>query len=132
MHEWALAEAVMSTASRIAEQEGLKRISEVDVRIGELQQIDLEAFRLALSEIARQVSEEIRFNIEFEKAEFRCRVCGNRWPFESEKLNADAKEAIHVIPEVAHVFIKCPRCGSPDFEVIRGRGVWVEGVKGER
>lgn len=118
--------------SRIAEQEGLKRIFEVDIRIGELQQIDLEVFGLALSEAARPLWGEIRFNIEFEKAGFKCRVCGAEWPFEPRVLDADSREAIHVIPEVAHVFIKCPRCGSSDFEIVKGRGVWVEGIKGER
>lgn len=127
-----MAEAVVSAISRIAEQEGLKIISEVNIRIGELQQIDLEVFRLALSETSRRISWEIKFNIEFERAEFRCRMCGNQWPFKPEILDADVKEAIHVIPEVAHAFMKCPRCGSPDFEIIKGRGIWVEGIKGER
>lgn len=132
MHEWALAEAVVSTLSKIAEREGLKKISEVDIRIGELQQIDVEAFRLALTEAARRISGEVKFNIEFERAEFRCGVCGIEWPFKTEILDADVKEAIHVIPEVAHVFLKCPRCGSSDFEIVKGRGVWVKGIKGER
>jgi len=37
MHEWALADAVVTTALKVAENEGLKEISEIIVKIGELQ-----------------------------------------------------------------------------------------------
>lgn len=123
---------MVSAVSKIANREGMKRISEVNIRIGELQQIDLEIFELALSEVARPLWGEIRFNVEFEKAGFKCRACGTEWPFDPGNLDADVKEAIHVIPEVAHAFLKCPKCGSSDFEIDKGRGIWVEGVKGER
>jgi hydrogenase nickel incorporation protein HypA/HybF len=33
---------------------------------------------------------------------------------------------------MAHVYLKCAKCGSPDFEVIKGRGVWLSTIKGER
>jgi Zn finger protein HypA/HybF involved in hydrogenase expression len=31
---------------------------------------------------------------------------------------------------MAHVYIKCTECDSPDFEVTQGRGVWLETIKG--
>ncbi len=66
------------------------------------------------------------------KAELKCRACEHRWFFEREKLDASVAEAIHFVPEVAHTYIKCSKCGSPDFEVVEGRGVWLESVKGVR
>jgi len=132
VHEWALAEAVISTASRIAEEERLKKIFEVRVKIGELQQIDLEAFKFALSQISSQYSMNAKFELDVEKAEFMCRACGHVWQFDKSALDKDAQEAVHVIPEVAHVFIRCPKCGSPDFEIVKGRGIWIESVRGER
>jgi len=50
--------------------------------------------------------------------------------FKKKELNEDASEAIHFIPEIAHTYIKCPKCRSPDFEVLQGRGVWLESIKG--
>ena len=44
----------------------------------------------------------------------------------------DVREAIHFVPEIAHTYIKCPKCGSPDFEVVQGRGVWLESIKGAK
>ncbi|MCR6622962.1 MAG: hydrogenase/urease maturation nickel metallochaperone HypA, partial [archaeon YNP-LCB-024-027] len=70
------------------------------------------------------------FKIEIDEAEMMCRKCGYKWKFRSEGLSEDVKEAIHFIPEVAHTFMRCPKCGSPDFEVISGRGVWIESISG--
>lgn len=131
MHEWALAEAVISTISRLAESEGLREIKEVKLKIGELQQIELEVFKFALTQLRdSSLLKNARFNIEVVNAEIKCRNCGFRWSLEKEKIKGDVAEAIHFIPEVIHAFIRCPKCGSPDFEVIGGRGVWIEDLKG--
>ena len=45
-------------------------------------------------------------------------------------MTEEISEAIHFVPEMAHVYIKCKECGSPDFEVIEGRGVWLATIKG--
>ena len=51
---------------------------------------------------------------------------------ETELRDDDAAEAIHFVPELAHAFMRCPDCGSPDFEVAAGRGVAISGIEGER
>jgi hydrogenase nickel incorporation protein HypA/HybF len=132
MHEWALAEAVISTVSQIAEKEGLKKVSEVDIKIGELQQIELDILEFALSQLKTPESKNVKFNIETVRAELRCRVCGHQWIFSKERLNKDVAEAIHFVPEIAHTYVKCPKCGSPDFEILHGRGIWLESIKGVR
>ena len=130
MHEWALAEAVISATCQIAEEEGLKRVTEVKIRLGELQQVELDIFEFALSQLKNAKLNSTKFNIEKVKAELRCRVCGHVWSFEDVELGEDVKEAIHFLPEIAHAYVKCPECGSPDFEVLKGRGVWVESIEG--
>lgn len=130
MHEWALAEAVIAAASEIAEKEKLEEVKEVRIRVGELQQVDLDVFEFALSQLKPPTFRGTTFKVEVTKAELKCRVCGNKWSFNKERLGEDASEAMHFVPEVAHAYIKCPKCGSPDFEIVEGRGVWLEGVKG--
>jgi len=131
MHEWALAEAVISTVSQLAEKEGLNEVTEVKLKVGELQQIELDVLKFALSQLkTSKLLKNARFDIETVKAELKCRVCGYKWIFRKEKIDEDVAEAIHFIPEMAHTYIKCPNCGSPDFEIVRGRGVWLESVKG--
>ncbi len=132
MHEWALAEAVIKTASEIAKKEGLKQVTEVSVKIGELQQIERPIFRFALAQIKPDNFKDAKFRISTAKTTLKCRVCGNTWTYDKKKMDKATAEAIHFIPEVAHTYMKCPKCGSPDFEITQGRGVWLESIKGAR
>jgi hydrogenase nickel incorporation protein HypA/HybF len=130
MHEWALAEAVISAASETAEKEGLEQVTEVKIKIGELQQIEQNILEFALSQLKTVKLKDAKFTIEKIKAKLKCRVCGFQWTFNKEDLDKNTSEAIHFVPEIAHTYVKCPKCGSPDFEVLEGRGVWLESIKG--
>jgi hydrogenase nickel incorporation protein HypA/HybF len=132
MHEWALAEAVIKAATEIAQKEGLKQVTEVSVKIGELQQVERPIFRFALAQLKPASFKNAKFRIAAAKTTLKCRVCGTTWLFSKNKLNKETAEAIHFVPEVAHTYIKCPKCGSPDFEIAEGRGVWLETIKGAK
>jgi hydrogenase nickel incorporation protein HypA/HybF len=130
MHEWALAEAIISSVSQIAETEGLKEVKEVRIKVGELQQVEIDILEFALSELKMDKLKNAKFIVETVKAELRCRACGHKWVFNKNELDEEKTEAIHFVPETVHAYIKCPRCGSPDFEILQGRGVWLESVRG--
>ena len=135
MHEWALAEGVIATALDAGEKEGLGTITKIVVRIGELQRIQEDVFRQALEEVMpdsepRLAATEIV--LEIQPARFRCRPCQHRYTLADtgSGLDHEALESIHFIPELAHIFMECPSCHSPDFEVVEGRGVWIETLEG--
>jgi len=135
MHEWALAEAVIEAAVEESRKGGLAAVTEILVKVGELQQLELELFRSALDELAKEHSEDTvlqhaRIVLEPEPALFKCRVCGHKWVFKAANLQADEGEAVHFAPEVAHAYLRCPECKSPDFEVLQGRGVTIQRIKG--
>jgi hydrogenase nickel incorporation protein HypA/HybF len=130
MHEWALAEAIIMTANQIAEKEQLKEVTEVKIRIGELQQVERDILLFAISELKPEIFKNSKFKILTAKTKLKCRICGNIWQFQKEKFDENTREAIHFIPEVAHSFVKCPSCASPDFEIVVGRGIWLEKIKG--
>jgi hydrogenase nickel incorporation protein HypA/HybF len=130
MHEWALAEAILASAKQVAEQENLKEVTEVTIKVGELQQVEPPILRFALSQMKPEIFKNTKFRILKAKSTLKCRVCGTTWQFSLKKLDKATAEAIHFVPEVAHSFVKCPKCGSPDFEIVSGRGVWLEDIKG--
>ncbi|MCK4433252.1 MAG: hydrogenase nickel incorporation protein HypA [Methanomicrobia archaeon] len=131
MHEWALAEAVISTALEASKEKNVKEIRELRITMGELQQIDLEIFEFALNEIIKShdILKKTKIKIEIENAFFRCNVCGHEWKFTKDKLSFEESESIHFIPEIVHTYLRCPQCSSPDFEVIKGRGVWLDSIE---
>lgn len=137
MHELALAEAVITTALEVAEKENMSAVTRIDVRIGELQHIKKEVFEFALQEVMPQSEPRLsatEFQLEIEPARFRCRACRHPFAMDSgaSALGADEAEAIHFVPELAHAFLRCPACRSPDFEVVQGRGLMIETIEGER
>lgn len=130
MHEWALADAVISTVERLYEENGRKRVLSVQVLIGELQHIEMEVFSMGLQNLLseRPFSYDV-FHFETEKASFRCNACGSEWLLEEHAgLGEEELEAIHFLPEAAHVYMRCPACGSPDFVLERGRGVTIKSI----
>ncbi len=137
MHELALAEAVVGATLDVAEKEGLTRVTKLVVQIGELQTIEEEIFEFALGEVmpaAEPRLASMRITLETVPARFRCRPCEREFTIAESggPRNEDESEAIHFVPELAHAYLRCPRCNSPDFETIEGRGVTIASVEGER
>jgi hydrogenase nickel incorporation protein HypA/HybF len=130
MHEWALAEAVAATVDRVLREHRGARLLAVTVRIGELQRIEREVFEQGLEACLqdRPYGPEL-FRYEIEEASFRCNLCGREWPLGSVAgLGQEELEAIHFLPETAHVYLRCPECGSPDFRLHSGRGIGVASI----
>ena len=137
MHEWALVESILTTSIEAAEREGLKKIKEINIGIGELQQIAIEAFEFAFEELIKSLDDKlkgVKIRFKIEKSNLICNNCGHEWSFDDLKkdINEDESEAIHFIPEVAFVHSRCPKCNSPDFEISKGRGVSILSIKGEK
>ncbi len=132
MHEWALAEAILTSAKEYAQKEGLQSVSEVTIKVGELQGVEARILRFALKQMQEGIFKETKFRILKAKSTLKCRVCATTWQYNPKKVDKAAAEAIHFIPEVAHTYIKCPKCGSPDFEIASGRGVWIESIQGAK
>lgn len=136
MHEFALAEAVITTALREARREGIERIHLIEVRIGELQRIQADSFEFALREVLPAREPRLagtRLVLKIEPARFRCRPCSHEFTLAEAggPQGDDESEAIHFIPELAHAFLECPGCHSPDFELLQGRGVSIGSIEGE-
>jgi hydrogenase nickel incorporation protein HypA/HybF len=134
MHEWALAESVIKAAVEHASDQKLKKLKEAGVVFGELQAIDGEIFSFALEELRKQFpgAGACKFKIIKEPAAFRCKACAHEFPLKGLRKTKDEAEFIHFVPEMAHTFLKCPKCKSPDFEIAKGRGVSISYIKGSK
>jgi hydrogenase nickel incorporation protein HypA/HybF len=128
MHELALAEAVVAAAVETAGKNGIAKVTRIEVRVGELQRIEHEAFRFAIEGLTGAT-----VDVQAERARFACRRCGLAYGLDDtpSPRNDEALEAIHFIPELAHAFCRCPGCASPDFTVTSGRGVTLGAIDGD-
>ncbi|MEM0017428.1 MAG: hydrogenase nickel incorporation protein HypA [Candidatus Korarchaeum sp.] len=136
MHEWSLAEAILEAIIPIVKHESAGRVSEVEIVYGEMMELELDILRFALEELSKGTPlEGSRFMFREEKASFRCNSCGYKWDFEQahdtlpedlgirEGTSGDRESPIHFIPDLAQALMRCPSCGSRDFEVESGRGL---------
>ncbi|OGS59160.1 MAG: hypothetical protein A3J79_04380 [Elusimicrobia bacterium RIFOXYB2_FULL_62_6] len=133
MHEWALAESVVKAAREHAAGSKLRAVLEVGVVLGELQAIDKDIFSFALAELGKSFAGEFarcRFKLLKEPAAFKCRACSKTFTLKVLKKTPQEGEYIHFIPEMAHTFLKCPKCKSPDFDITAGRGVYIKHIRG--
>lgn len=144
MHEWALASSIVLTAKKILVEKGYKRLKGVKVVVGELSQIDIEILRDALKNLFKEeFNKYVEIGVEVEKAKLRCSTCGYEFGFQDvweqlkqlfcpdSKPGEECENPIHYVPELASSFVKCPKCGSPDLEIISGRGVWIKSLEVE-
>lgn len=121
MHEWALAESVIKSI----ENNKIEN-KEIKVLLGELQDVDGEIFKFAIDELLKQKNKKIKYKIVVDKSLFRCNNCKNEFDMSVvKKKNKIEKENIHFVPEMVKVFVKCPKCNSIDFEIVKGRGVLI-------
>ncbi len=135
MHELALADSVVKAALSAADDAGLDRIERIVVKVGELQQIERDLFEFSLTTVIPTQEPRLEgtvFDVSEEPVRFECRSCQKAYGRDDVDLDVDADEgeAIHLIPELSHAFMRCPACGSPDFEILAGRGVTLERIEG--
>jgi hydrogenase nickel incorporation protein HypA/HybF len=128
MHEWALAEATVETVRSFAAG---RRVVSVQLAFGELQQVDRDIFVAAVAECTAGTGIDASvFRVEEEPARFACRACGLAWALaDVAGLTENEREAVHLLPEAAHAYLRCPGCGSTDFDVVAGRGVTVTAIE---
>ncbi|MCS7165855.1 MAG: hydrogenase/urease maturation nickel metallochaperone HypA [Candidatus Calescibacterium sp.] len=118
MHEFALAKALKQTITSKYNDH-----SKFIVYIGQIQNIELEVFKAALSEEVHDLNISLIF--QEVPAKIRCNICGYEFLYNSLGLSDDQQEDIHFLPEAIYVYVKCPKCKSNDFEVVEGRGIFI-------
>lgn len=133
MHEWAFAEGIIKTVEEEAIKNRFKKLSKIYIVMGELQGIDKDIVSFALENLKKgTIMEKAVFEFKDEEMEFECRNCGFVWKIDRNgDIDELIKESIHFVPEAAHSFISCPECGSKDFEITKGRGVYISRIDGE-
>ncbi len=127
MHEVALMEAVVKMASQLAEHKEIDEVRAVHIKSGGLQNMDDDSLRFIFERLRKGRIKDAELIIEKIPAELRCNACHNVWVFDKSGLDDDSLESIHFMPELVHAFERCI-CGSRDFEILKGRGIWLAGV----
>lgn len=104
---------LMVQLERIAAEQGLLRITRVEVVCGEMQQVVPESLHLAFDAITEDtIAGGATLVLEEESLEAVCRSCGNRF-----------------VPQIDDFL--CPECRVADVEIVSGRDIVLRSIEGE-
>lgn len=133
MHEWSIAEGIVDVLLEIFKN---RKLREVDIKIGELRDLDLDVLRSALNILSESSGlRDLKFNLHVSRARFRCLTCSEEWSLEKalemveETVGAgsivieegEPELPLHFIPSLIVGLLKCPSCGMMDIAVDSGR-----------
>jgi len=133
LHEWSIAEGIVDVLLEMFKD---KKLREVDIKIGELRDLDLDVLRSALNILSESRSlKGLKFNLHVSKARFKCLNCGEEWGLEKalemveETIGAESviieesgsELPLHFIPSLIIGLQKCPSCGMMDIAIDSGR-----------
>ena len=110
MHEFSIALNIVDIASKTAKEANAGKINEVEIEIGILSGVVMEALRFALeSAVKDTIMENADIIINEIKAKALCNECNNE--FEPDGYIA-----------------QCPACGSFNYDIIHGRELRVKSI----
>jgi len=141
LHEWSLAEAVVNSLIKLAEDRGAVAFKEVEIAYGEIMELEASIFKTAFEELSKgTLVEGAKLVLKEEKAKFRCNACGAEWDFGtveevlSDEFNVieeplgEKESPLHFLPHLAPALFRCPSCGSRDFDLVSGKGLRITRV----
>jgi hydrogenase nickel incorporation protein HypA/HybF len=110
MHEFSIALNIVDIASKTAKEANAEKIKEVEIDVGVLSGVILEALRFALySAIKGTLLENAEFKINEIPAKVKCNECNTE--FEPDNYIA-----------------QCPECNSFNYNFIQGRELRVKSI----
>ena len=141
MHEWSLAYSIILTLKNIVEERKLKNVKEIEIEVSNLSQLDLDILKEAILTIGKDFGfENLKVNIRELNTRFKCNNCGYIWSWidikdqvikELCEDNPECDNPIHISPSLAFVYLRCPKCGSIDFEILDNIDVRISKIVGE-
>ncbi len=142
MHEWSIAAGIVGSLASL-QKERNARVRKVEVGVGQLSGIDVDTLRYALCSLGdTEGLKGVDYSVTINEGRFKCLKCGHEWNFNEsrETLKEISKETcgveepdglespLHFFPQLITVFLKCPKCGSSDIDVIGGMDTVIEGA----
>jgi len=113
VHELAVTQSMLDLALKHAEQAGARRITCINLVVGELSGIVDESVQFYFDFVSKGTpAEGARLVFERQPARFRCRVCGHEFTLEDGNW-------------------VCPACQALGGEIIAGREFYMESIEVE-
>lgn len=140
MHELSIAQDVIDSVLSEAKKNNAKKVLVIEISIGELMQLDKDAFANSFSVLGSGTTlADARLEMAVEKAVFLCRKCSRSWSMdETQKQLQEVEKGLlikesdgtelplHFLPQLYPAFVHCPDCGSSDILLKGGESIQIK------
>ena len=110
MHEFSIAVNIVEIASENAKNENASVVKEVEVEVGELSGVVIDALEFCMEAAAKEsILEGARINLIHVAGRGRCRTCSHEFG-------------------IVDLYSVCPKCNSPAPEIVRGKELRVKSL----
>jgi hydrogenase nickel incorporation protein HypA/HybF len=110
MHELSIAIDIVQIVKDTAKNAGADSVAAIDLEIGELSGIEIEALKMAMHVTLKDtVAEDAELNIRLMKGEAHCIDCGRNSP-------------------ASDLFSLCPACGSFRMDIVKGKEMSITSI----
>jgi hydrogenase nickel incorporation protein HypA/HybF len=111
MHELAITQSMLDIVLEQAEQAGARKVTVINLAIGELSGYVEESVRFYFDFISKGTpTEAATLNFKPVAAQGKCRACGHISPLDSPDW-------------------RCPKCRASDIEIIAGKELFIESIE---
>jgi hydrogenase nickel incorporation protein HypA/HybF len=139
LHELSIAQNVIDAVLSEAKKNSASKVLVVEVSVGELMQLDKDAFVYSLTLLlSGPILGAAKLEVMVSKATFSCRKCSRSWNMDEAQKQLQKVEKgllikeldgaelpLHFLPQLYPVFVHCPDCGSSDIFLKDGQSVQI-------
>jgi hydrogenase nickel incorporation protein HypA/HybF len=112
MHEFSISSEIVKSALETAERNHSKKVVSVHLEIGELAILNVEQVTFWIHELFKgSIAEGAKVKVKNAKAEIFCKACGYQGGVKSDQMDLPQHYAAYF----------CPKCGSPQIKIEKGR-----------
>lgn len=124
-----MAQSVVKKVIKFVKEEGIKKVTQINIEIGEYSFLNEEQLEFGISAIAEETEiEGVDIRISKKDGKIKCSDCGYSGPTKNN-LNDKDKEQYHLKQNL--VSFECPECGETATEIVEGREVKLKGIEVE-
>ncbi|MHA1799282.1 MAG: hydrogenase maturation nickel metallochaperone HypA [Candidatus Helarchaeota archaeon] len=128
MHEFSTAQQIVRTVMRVAVQNHVKVIKEINIELGRFTFVNPDQLKFVFKIAAEGIEllKDVKINIDVVEGEITCNDCGYKGPLK----NIEELEGNPELHKFALQFVlDCPKCNGKNTKITSGRQLLVKNIK---
>ena len=130
MYEIFILQSVIDTAIEKAYKKHAKKIESITLKVGQLKFLDKEKLKDTFKRLTEKtIAKDAELKIETIPARFKCMDCNMEWELKNKKITQKEINLIRLSTEYIKKIIKCPKCKSNRYKILKGNEIYIKDIE---